>query len=299
VTAALALVLALAAAPEGWVPRDGFRLHYRVVGDHGPYVVLLSGGPGLDVDYMASATRGLSGSYRAVLLDQRATGRSVLPRVDATTINWDGYLGDLEALRQHLGEEKLTLLGHSWGMTYALAYAAAYPDRTRGVVTLGSAPVTAEGLRLFDDNRASRLPPEAREALDFWSEPDRSRQDPDRTLLEYLRAITPTDFFDRRKGLEHAMRWQLAWCHGAVGAAADTTIGAELDLRPRLRAVTAPVLLVHGRQDVAGEATVLEVKALLAKATLHFVSRCGHYPWLDQPEETWATVLPFLAGLFP
>lgn len=282
----------------GSVARDGFELHYRVVGERGPWVVVLAGGPGLDVDYMESVTAtGLCDEHRCVLLDQRGTGRSVLPRVDETTINWEAYLGDLEALRDHLGAEQLTLVGHSWGMTYALAYAGAHPDRTRGVVVLGTAPITAEFMQLFDDNRSARLHPSEREALAYWSDAERARQDPDRATWEYLRAITPTDFWDREKGLAHAMRWRPEWCHGRVGEVAARTIWEGLDLRPRLRAVTAPVLLVHGHQDVAGEANALETIASLRDGRIAFVHRSGHYPWLDQPDEAWRVVKAFLGGL--
>lgn len=282
---------------SGSVPREGFNLHYRVVGDAGPYVVILAGGPGLDVDYLVSITARLASGYRCILLEQRGTGRSTLPVVDETTINWPGYLGDLEALRTHLKEARLTLVGHSWGMTYALAYAGTYPDRTRGVVTVGSAPISGEYMRLFDDNRTSRLPPTARAALEYWSEPGRRNSDPDRALYEWLRAITPTDFFDPAKGLEHAMRWELQWCHARVGDVAERTIWSNLDLRPLLDSITCPVLFVHGYQDVAGEANMLEAKNRIRNATLRFVHRAGHYTWIDQPEDTWGVVLPFLAGL--
>jgi proline iminopeptidase len=284
---------------SGSVPRDGFQLHYRVVGDRGPYVVALSGGPGLDVDYMASVAERLQGSYRVVLLEQRGTGRSRLPVLDERTLSWQSYLGDLEALRVGLGEDRLTLLGHSWGMTYGLAYAAAYPDRTRGVISLGSAPITADFMQLFDDNRSSRLHPSEREQLAYWSEPERRRADPDRALLEYLRAITPTDFWDRAKGIEHAMRWRLEWCHAGVGDVVERTIWAKLDLRPQLEKITAPVLIVHGYQDVAGEANVLEAARHISRAEVRFLHRAGHYPWLDQPDATWPVVLAFLSGLRP
>ena len=282
---------------SGSVPRDGFQLYYRIIGDRGPYVVVLSGGPGLDVDYMASVTEALAGSYRVVLLEQRGTGRSVPPRLDERTLDWSSYLGDLEALRVGLGEPRLTLLGHSWGMTYGLAYAAAFPEHTRGVVTLGSAPITADYMRLFDDNRSSRLHPSEREQLAYWTEPARRRSDPDRALLEYLRAITPTDFWDRAKGVEHAMRWRLEWCHARIGDVAEQTIWTGLDLRAGLEKITAPVLIVHGYQDVAGEANVLEAARHIARAEVRFLHRAGHYPWLDQPEATWGIVLPFLARL--
>jgi proline iminopeptidase len=282
---------------SGSITRDGFRLYYRIVGASGPYVILLGGGPGIDVDYLASAAEALKGSYRVVLLEQRGTGRSVLPVLDESKLDLRSYMGDLEALRVALGEERLTLLGHSWGMTYGLAYAAAYPDRTRGVVSIGSGTITADFSRVFDDNRASRLRPSEREIFDYWSAPERLQAEPDRALLEILRAVTPTDFWDRTKGIEFAMRLRLEWCHGRIADVTNRTIIAGLDLRPELDKITAPVLIIQGHQDVAGEANALEAARHMARVEIRFLHRAGHYTWLDQPEATWGAVLPFLAGL--
>jgi len=295
VLVALAVAAPLPAVESGSVARDGFTLHWTVRGESGPYVVVLAGGPGLDVDYLSSMADVLDDSYRVVMLEQRGTGRSLLPAVDESTLSWDGYLGDLEALRAALGEEKLTLVGHSWGMTYALAYAGTYPERTRGVVSMGSAPITEGYLRVFSDNRVARLHPSERELYDFWTTPERWQAEPDRALYEYLRAISPTDFWDRAKGLEFAATWRPEWCHAAVGDIVDRTIWAGLDLRSRLDRIEAPVLIVHGRQDVAGEANELEAALHLAHGEVRFVERAGHYPWIDQPQATWDAVLPFLA----
>ena len=121
------------------------------------------------------------------MLEQRGTGRSKLKTIDEKTINWAGYLGDLEALRTHLKEEKLTLIGHSWGMAYALAYAADYPDKCRAVVTVGSCPISAGYMRVFADNRTSRLHPSERELANYWNDPKRYEKDPDRASFETLR----------------------------------------------------------------------------------------------------------------
>jgi pimeloyl-ACP methyl ester carboxylesterase len=63
------------------------------------------------------------------------------------------------------------------------------------------------------------------------------------------------------------------------------------DLRPQLKAIAAPVLLVQGRQDVAGEANICEAQQLIKNSTLKFINKCGHMPWLEQPEQTWKIVI--------
>src|ERR1051325_3285339 len=76
---------ATAPVVEGTVPRDGFELHYRVLGASGPYLVVLSGGPGEEVRSMQEVCDELRKSHRCILLEQRGTGRSRLRAYDATT----------------------------------------------------------------------------------------------------------------------------------------------------------------------------------------------------------------------
>lgn len=117
---------------------SGVTLHYRSWG-RGPTVLLLSGGPGASSDYLESVYAHVAASSRAILLDQRGTGRSVLRRSDSTTLTLRLAIHDIEALRQRLGVDRLILVGHSWGGQLAMAYLAAYPAHVRGLGSLAPA----------------------------------------------------------------------------------------------------------------------------------------------------------------
>jgi pimeloyl-ACP methyl ester carboxylesterase len=67
-----------------------------------------------------------------------------LKQYDPTTIKFPAYLDDLEALRNHLGQEELLLVGHSWRTLLALSYGGTHPSRTRAIVALAQGPTTAE-----------------------------------------------------------------------------------------------------------------------------------------------------------
>ncbi len=71
----------------------------------------------------------------------------------------------------------------------------------------------------------------------------------------------------------------------------------KYDIRPKLKTILAPVLLLQGRQDLADEANVCEAQSLIKNSTLAFIGKCGHMPWLEQPEQTWKIVDEFLAHL--
>lgn len=279
------------------VTRDGIDLFYRIVGPaSGDYVLVLSGGPGEDIHSMQAVADELGKKYRCIMWEQRGTGRSKLPKYDSSTINLNAYLEDIEALREHLHAEKFIVVGNSWGMVLSLAYAGTHSDAVRAVVTLGSGPITFEYLGVFSDNQSARLGPCEIEVRDFWREHSREAADPDRASFERLRAATVAYFFDRKKALQMAMELNPKDYNFRVPPAFLNAEG-KYDIRPRLRSIAAPVLLLQGRQDLAGEANICEAHSLIKNSTLAFIDKCGHMPWLEKPDETWKIVDTFLAHL--
>jgi proline iminopeptidase len=281
---------------EGKVTRDGIDLFYTITGTSGDYVLVLSGGPGEDIRSMQGVADELGKKYRCIMWEQRGTGRSKLPRYDSSTINLNAYIEDIEALRKDLHAEKFIVVGNSWGMILALAYAGTYSNAVRAVVTLGSGPVTSGYLRVFVDNQNTRLWPYEIEIRDFWREPAREAANFDRANFERLRAATSAYFYDRKKALRMAMELDPKDYNFRVPPAFNKAEG-NYDIRPKLRTIAAPVLLLQGRQDLAGEANVCEAHSLIRNSTLAFIDKCGHMPWLEQPAQTWKIVADFLAHL--
>ena len=72
--------------------------------------------------------------YRVVLFDQRGCGRST-PRGCLEDNDTSHLIDDIEQLRRHLAVSQwMVVLGGSWGVTLALAYAAAHPGRVGALV---------------------------------------------------------------------------------------------------------------------------------------------------------------------
>jgi proline iminopeptidase len=281
---------------DGKVTRDGVDLFYRIVGTSGDYVLVLSGGPGEDISSMKGIADELDKKYRCIMWEQRGTGRSKLRTYDPTTINLNAYLEDIEALRKQLHTDKFIVVGNSWGMILGLAYAGTHPDAVRAVITLGSGPITFEYLAVFSDNQSTRLWPSEIEIRDFWKDPAREAANFERANFERLRAATAAYFYDRKKAVAMAMELDPKDYNFHVPPA---FIKAErkYDIRAKLKTIVAPVLLLQGRQDLAGEANICEAHSLIKNSTLAFIDKCGHMPWLEQPEQTWKIVDDFLAHL--
>ena len=103
---------------EGAIPRDGFTLHYRTQGTGKP-IVLLSGGPGLDIDYYLPVAKFFPPGYKLVFLEQRGTGRSRPEKLTAEKIFYKAVhtgLGSIAvALATETNHPRWTFLWRSAG----------------------------------------------------------------------------------------------------------------------------------------------------------------------------------------
>jgi len=129
----------------------------------GKPIVLLAGGPGMNPAYTVTVAKMLaSGGRRVLLLHQRGTGMSANAISCRDRMNLAGAIADLEALREHLHLEKLTMAGHSWGGMLAMAYAQKYPDRVTGLLLLDTGPMNILVGSTESANVRARLSPEER-----------------------------------------------------------------------------------------------------------------------------------------
>lgn len=161
---------------------DGTELAYRELGAGDP-VVCVPGGPMQDSEYLGDLG-GLSARHRLIRLDLRGTGASAIPE-DTTSYRCDRLVGDVEALRAHLGLDRMNLLGHSGGANLVVLYAAQHPGRvgrllliTPGLAAVGI-DVSAADRREVADLREDEVwfPPAsaALKALAVYAEPTPDR----------------------------------------------------------------------------------------------------------------------------
>jgi pimeloyl-ACP methyl ester carboxylesterase len=135
----------------------------------GPLLVFLHGGPGDEHRSLRFLADFLINDYRCVLYDQRGLGGSVVERLDERTLyertlHPDRFVDDLEALRVHLGAEKLRLVGHFWGAILALLYGVCHPRRVACAALIGLGPLNQEMIELARANRSWPLTAQEREA---------------------------------------------------------------------------------------------------------------------------------------
>jgi proline iminopeptidase len=284
-------VSSLAQAQDGSFTNAGLELHYSSTGTGQP-LVFLSGGPGLGVDYMKPAADFVPSNYRRIFLEQRGTGRSMPAAPESLTLKT--VVGDLEALRKHLKQDRLLLIGHSWGGMLAMAYAAEHPDHVDRLILIGSGGPTMEFFDWFGDNINARLRTEDREAANYWMAAMERGVDRQKAVVESLRARTPGYFFDRAKALQFAAKFSGDGLHLDTMNGLNADLAKEYDVRDGLNKLARPVLIVHGHQDPIGDKTAEDIHAVISSSTLVYINQCGHFPWLEQPERFREILATFL-----
>lgn len=289
---------------EGHVDADaGVRLYYRLVGTHPDTVIVLHGGPGLNMEYFAPDLTPLAASHALLFYDQRGTGRSTLV-TDSAALDGQRFAEDLEAVRRHFGIERVALLGHSWGAGVAALYAARYPERVGRLLIVGGIPLRRSALvQTFTALEA------ARDSLSLarmrhWREA-RLANPGDAAACRAYYVLWFQPFF---RDSAAANRSRGDFCAGSVEARRNKILSVdryviaslgEWDWRPTLRRLNVPTLVVHGSDDVIPVAYGREWAAAMPDGKLLLLPGVGHFPYLEAPDVFFPAVDMFLRGSWP
>lgn len=271
---------------------DGTLLAYETQGEGDP-VVCIPGGPMQTPAYLGDLG-GLSKHRRLVLPDLRGTGRSAVPE-DRTSYRCDRQVDDVEALREHLGLDRIDLLAHSAGANLATLYTARYPQRV-GRLALIMPSMYAAGIT--PSGEARREIAESRKGEPWFDEAFAALQaiQTGQGSAEAAKAIDP--FFYGR--WDAAARAHVAGQEGARNDEAAAAYGADGAYDPEttraaLAAVDSPVLVVAGEVDLnSPPAVVAEFATLFPGAEYVVQAGAGHFGWLDDADRFVATTAGFL-----
>jgi proline iminopeptidase len=276
---------------------DGRKLTYRKLG-HGPVLVCHPGGPGFSSTYFGDLSA-LWEQFTLIMVNPRGTGGSGRPK-DRRAYQIDDYVGDLEQIRQHLGLERMLLLGHSHGGVVAMAYAAAHPGRLRRLVLASTlarfGPEQEKAMRAGMEKRMTQ--PWAGDAVAALEEEQAGNFETDRQLSELVFRELPlyfAHFGPAEAGYLDTLKAE------TINADALKLFNKEIfttfDLRDRLGSITAPTLVITGDEDfICGPICAEEICAGIDEARMVIVGDAGHQVFVEQPQAFHDEVADFLGS---
>jgi proline iminopeptidase len=265
------------------------RLYVTEIGKGSP-VVFLHGGPGNDFNYIVDALRPQLSEHRFILFDQRGSVLSPVPPETVPSLSLDVLVEDLERLRQAIGEEKMTLLAHSFGTVVAEAYFIKYPQHVRSMVLTASSPPVTE----FDDVLAATRPRmkllRERPLVAAVLQQEHLTGNTD-TLTDWQRTMRGR-IRDASIDIVHLDRWRKVYgggvyYNGKVGDAVAGSLPARIDILASMRTHPVPITVIDGDQDFldpAGQGWK-QAAAILPSIKVEVLPSAGHYGWIDAPKE--------------
>ncbi len=304
VAVGLALVVVATAAPqmvEGQRARQGLlsledaRLFYEVVGTGAP-IIVVHGGPGLDHAYLRPGLDALATRNTLVYYDQRGTGRSIA-NLDAEGISLDHFVDDIDALRQALGYEKVSVLAHSFGALIGLEYALQYGDHLRALILMNPVePGSRFGEETAERQRSVRTAQDVTELEALRATEGFLARDP-ATLSQVYRVMFRQALKDRSRidDLDLDLAPSTARNGQDVAALLSGGLG-PIDWWDRLAAIEVPTLVLHGRFDIPPMDMSLALAEALPIGTFEVLDS-GHFPYLEDREGLLAAISGFFAGL--
>jgi proline iminopeptidase len=217
----------------------------------------------------------LSNHFKCVVLDQRGTGKSILNQVDSTALTMTNYVNDIEALRKHLRLEQIQVIGHSWGGMLAMEYASRRPNNVKNLILMNPGGPTGNFFTYYGDNIYMRLHEEDIKEMEMLSSSGKSS----------FSAIFPGYFFNREKALKAKNEIDFDSWFGQPGGITGITFSnytsSQSQRVNQLKKYKGKVNIILGRQDPIGASTVFEIRDILSQSEIHFIEKCGHFPWLE------------------
>jgi 3-oxoadipate enol-lactonase len=242
--------------------------------------VLIHGLGGTSTSTWKHLVAALEHEFTIITYDLRGTGGSGRPPGPYTL---EDFVSDLRALVDTLGLERPALVGHSFGGSIALAYAARYPGDVAALVVAGGPVVLPEQGRQGMRDRADTV-----EAAGVGA------------VAETVAANGTAPSWRESHPQEFLAYVELLAANDPATYAATCRVLADLDLRDALPLIAAPVLLIAGDLDgVTPPRTQQETEAALRNSVQVQVPDCGHIlPW-EKPEILREEVLRFLRAHTP
>jgi pimeloyl-ACP methyl ester carboxylesterase len=281
----------------------GRQASYEVIG-RGEPALYFQGGPGFTATLLRDDAELLADRFAVHLIDPPGSGESSPPQ-DRSEYDHIGHARFYDEVRHALGIQAATIMGISFGGLVAVTYAALFPEATTRCVAIATRITgeevageesTEEMRELMARHADAPWFGEAKEAWDNWTHRVLAADD-GREVDAMVAAVLPLYTADpERPGVKRMIE---AW-----RSAARTNLDAvkiwesglwqRVDVRPLLREVRAPTLVLAGELDlICGPVHARALGGAILHATVVIIPDCGHFIAAEAPLEFKQAIVAF------
>ena len=277
---------------SGYVDSGDLKIHYTEYGKGIP-IALVAGGPGATANLMMPIIEELKNEYRFILIDQRATGKSLLENIDSTTITLDKYVEDINNVRKSLKIKEWVVIGHSWGGGLAMAVASKYPETVSNLILIGSFGIDLNFMNYCFDNL--KYTKEDLDKFEYWGDSTRIKNDPQLASYEFYRIIAKSRVYNT-SSIDIILDGYIREPNGSkvVNLMINNLKTIGYDLKPHLKKFYRPCVIIQGRQGWLGGWTAFTIQQTIPNCKIEFIEKCGHYPYHEQPEAFFKVLRKYL-----
>jgi pimeloyl-ACP methyl ester carboxylesterase len=260
---------------DGFVERDGVKIHYEVYGDGRETMVFLPPWSIVHARVYKAQLPYFSERFRCITFDPRGNGKSDKPE-QAAAYALDNHLGDVLSVMDATDAGKAIMVGLSLGGMHACMLAAQYPERVKAAVLAGTAATVGPGYPYLMPKHFTAK----RERFDGWDKYNR-----DYWHVEYA------DFAEHfvrnicsdahsTKQIEDGIEWAGDTTGPILAKTVEArTIPPTFDVGEAMyRKIKCPVLMIHGDNDQIQPYARAQVVAELTCAELFTIAGGGHNP---------------------
>ncbi len=301
---------------NNWKVTEDISLYHFSDGNGKP-ILMLHGGPGHAFDEKWKALTMINDSYKFIYYHQRGCGKSTKPIKSfdggnyyqnmlklSNELGFKSQLADIERIRKILGEDKLTLIGHSFGGFLATLYAIEFPQRVNCLVLVSPADVVRitddEGGSLFEKVEANLQATRKEDFRKFMNEKyfgvykdlfSKTEQELIDIQMEfsnyYIEAVGDTDYVMEEENPELYGGW--------MTYAMYMDMGKEHDYTEYLKDIEVPVLIMVGEEDILDDTHADYVKFIPTdKLEVHTIRGSKHFAFKEQSEIFSSIIKSFL-----
>ena len=273
-------------------------LSYRIFGTGEP-ILFLNGGPGFASNGYEAYARILAKKRQVILFDQRGNGKSKLVKLNIKTVNVRKMIADIETLRNHLKIKEWEVMGNSFGVFYAMAYATKHPERIKKMILSSSVGVDWKSVKkiptLKKVDTSKMLLVEKEIAIEYDSLKKKNKKEYAPKITQLGLGLIARNYVYKEESIPKAVDWFVyqAQYNRTVAFLVHNNMG-RYNFKSKLKKFTKPVLIIHATADFIPITIHKKTVETFPNAELKTVQECGHMIFMDQPDIYKQTLYDFL-----